>query len=74
MVSDWAEEVAMGKKLVDEPDEFLVVQSADAMFASQFIRHVHLRHSHLRFRTRENHDQDHEISQDILDHVHGEDA
>lgn len=71
MVSEWVAKVTRGEGLVDENEGAVtLVAPADEMLASEFIRHVHLRHNHLPFRSRDNHDADHQTAGDLLDHEH----
>jgi|HubBroStandDraft_5_1064220.scaffolds.fasta_scaffold00014_22 hypothetical protein len=50
-----------------------VVASATPMLQLQFRQHVMKRHPRMRFITKNEHDQDHRIHIDELDHVHEED-
>jgi hypothetical protein len=54
-----------------EPEEPKLVANSDEMLAQHFQRHCQTRHRQtLRFRSRNEHNQDHRLHQELLDHIH----
>jgi hypothetical protein len=56
-----------------EPDDRVVVKHVDDMLALPFRQHVQVRHARtMRYRTRTEHEADHRLHDDVLDHTHSE--